>query len=553
MKLSRALSLFYLLFPSSIEGGKITKKKGEEQIRSKKKKSLSKSASINGVYSGLDTEDGTFQKLSIFCTDDLCDIVLSDIAFSTCIEITGNAYYGGVGIAKDVAKDSLDNFKIGLFCLERGQFEINPDTDTPLTTLTGDFSFLEDGIIRRSATGFSYFQISPNTDNTREGSISNGQYFGIDTEDGSSQLLEVFCKEGLCDITLQDISFSTCFSITRIPFYNGMGVARNIPEDSLDSFKIDIFCLQPGREEVDIYNDTPLSSLTGNLAALENGIIRRTGPGFIYSKKSTPGGPNKTGRWSAQDATNLSIKGLSILCSDSLCDIMLNDNRFSACNDAAFWNENQSGGFKSGAALAKDIPEDSLDDFDLKLFCHEGDAIDFDNDSPVSTIKGDLVFHEEGMVSFAGSETMFFNQYQYKGDDSTGKKVSKKRSTSNTQNIANGIYFGNDLDGGSPQTVSVLCYEGLCDIDLWDPSFRPCMALNGRNLWNGVATARGVSENSLDNFELSLFCLPKDQVVVDIDTDTPSSTLKGDFVLLQQAGIITLTAYGTNHFLVGPV
>jgi hypothetical protein len=120
-----------------------------------------------------------------------------------------------------------------------------------------------------------------------------GVYAGIDTEDATFQQLYIVCDndddkdEGvLCDITLQDARFSTCDQF--VPGTNGgVGIANEIPQNSIDDFKIDLYCLQPDEIEIDFSND-PTATLTGDIEILQDGSLRRTGPGFFYSKVSLP-------------------------------------------------------------------------------------------------------------------------------------------------------------------------------------------------------------------------------------------------------------------------
>ena len=64
-----------------------------------------------------------------------------------------------------------------------------------------------------------------------------------------------------------------------------MAVAAGVPEDSLDDFDLDLYCLQDGRTTIDIGSNTPEMTLKGNLVRLEGGAIRHTVADFIYFSK----------------------------------------------------------------------------------------------------------------------------------------------------------------------------------------------------------------------------------------------------------------------------
>jgi len=129
---------------------------------------------------------------------------------------------------------------------------------------------------------------STSDDNTSSIQSLTGYYFGIDTDDASSQKIELLCNEKLCDVTLGDSRFSTCErELGAGTFNTGVGIAKNVPVDSLDDFKIALYCLQEGETVIDL-DDDPTTYLTGDIELLPGGGIRRTGPGFSYSKSSVP-------------------------------------------------------------------------------------------------------------------------------------------------------------------------------------------------------------------------------------------------------------------------
>ena len=120
-----------------------------------------------------------------------------------------------------------------------------------------------------------------------------GVYNSVDTEDATVQNLLIVCDDdedkdegGICNITLQDARFSTCDQI--VPGTNGgVAIANGIPIDSINDFKFDLYCLQPGETVID-YNKDPTTTLPGDIEVLPDGSLRRTVPGFFYSKVSLP-------------------------------------------------------------------------------------------------------------------------------------------------------------------------------------------------------------------------------------------------------------------------
>ena len=137
-----------------------------------------------------------------------CHVPLSDRSFSTCQAITGNPFFTGVGLAKNVPRDSLDDFDIELYCLAEGQLEIDPSQE-PTGTLEGNLELDRVGILRRPGPEVTYLKISP--DDTAE-AVSVYKDFttpfsGTDTEDGSIQreFIEMCISSLVC--------FHDCFMI----------------------------------------------------------------------------------------------------------------------------------------------------------------------------------------------------------------------------------------------------------------------------------------------------------------------------------------------------
>ena len=103
--------------------------------------------------------------------------------------------------------------------------------------------------------------------------------------------LMFFCNEGLCYITLKDLSFSTCIkNFRRDNCLWGVALTRGIPQDTLDNFDLDLYCSKDFLEPID-YDSEPVAKFAGNLEFLGGGIIKRTTNGFTYfnfSKVKTP-------------------------------------------------------------------------------------------------------------------------------------------------------------------------------------------------------------------------------------------------------------------------
>ena len=113
-----------------------------------------------------------------------------------------------------------------------------------------------------------------------------GYYSGFDTEDGSPQSIALLCDEDekTCDVTLRDSRFSTCEQkLGTGTFFGGVGIAKGVPVTSLRDFQIELFCVENKGGSID-FTEEPTTTLTGDLEFLPNGQLRRTGPGFFYSK-----------------------------------------------------------------------------------------------------------------------------------------------------------------------------------------------------------------------------------------------------------------------------
>ncbi len=125
-----------------------------------------------------------------------------------------------------------------------------------------------------------------------------GVYAGVDTEDATQSQLYIVCdndedKGVLCDIMLRDPRFSACDKLNPGTTKHGVGIATEVPQDSIDDFLFDLYCLDPGEREID-YTKGPTTTLLGNIEILPDGSLRRTGPGLFYAKISLPGIKDET-------------------------------------------------------------------------------------------------------------------------------------------------------------------------------------------------------------------------------------------------------------------
>merc|ERR1711957_735061 len=212
-----------------------------------------------------------------------------DASFSTCINnIAGDIYLGGLAIARNIPQDSLDNFKLDLYCIDDiYQLSIGIDYNAdPVASLDGSMLFLEDGIIRRTGTNFVYFNrfrgdnLGGSSGKVNKAmTISNGKYRGAIYLDGSEDNVFPTCADGICQVTVFNQIFSNCIipATEFNPYYNGVGIARNVPEDSLDNFDMDIYCIKEG-QEIDFDDDKPTYTISYGLVLVDPpGTLLRPG------------------------------------------------------------------------------------------------------------------------------------------------------------------------------------------------------------------------------------------------------------------------------------
>jgi len=192
--------------------------------------------------------------------------------------------------------------------------------------------------------------------------------------------------------------------------------------------------------------------------------LQRTGPGFTYvkltetlTKKPFSGNRNVVQRLVGSDSEDGSPQAINVLCNEGLCDIYLFDPSFSTCI-------NKNGEiFGGGLAMALDIPQGSLDDFDLDLYCliqpmQSGPPPLINYTAPAAQLTGDLVLLGDGTYQRTGTGPGFYYFDAF-----------RPSSKSNSGLIENGAYDGNGFNIGIQQRVDVFCDNGICEVIFWAP------------------------------------------------------------------------------------
>ncbi|KAL7455667.1 hypothetical protein ACHAWC_007212 [Mediolabrus comicus] len=512
--------------------------------------------SLTGIYIGIDTEDATGQQLNIVCDDDdedkdevsLCNITLRDSRFSACDLLVPYSSDHGVGIAKDIPKDSIGNFQFELYCLKPGETEIDFNSD-PTTTLPGDIEILPDGSLRRTGPDFFYAKVSlpeikdengdevPDIDDEKFN--PNGSYRGLDLRDGSVQFMDLDCTRSECDILLSDSSWTSCKALLGQSFYQGVGIAKGVPRGSLSNFDIELYCLEDDVRFVN-YTREPDTILPGNLILDRDGILKRTGldTETTYIKI----GPNEVEEpFSVYEDFALSLVGLdtedasqqflTIDCKRGFCDIELADTSFSTCIDAIPGDI-----YLAGLAIATDVPQDSLDNFTLPLYCATnvsepiGFGIDIDYTAPAAILKGNFVFRQPGIIERTGPGFKYFSDFKGAGGD-------RALTTTGSR-----FYQGFRYDNGGSKLLFTSCQHKKCEVIIYSVIEPACIIPSGgRPFLNGVAVSSNVSEDSLDNFEIGLYCVPAGPgAKIDYNTQQPISTIKVSITPSDQRGTIRL-------------
>lgn len=184
-----------------------------------------------------------------------------------------------------------------------------------------------------------------------------------------------------------------------------------------------------------------------------------------------------------------------------------------------------------GVAIARGIDQNSLDDFTLDLYCatFEKPVIDIDLDEPTTTIPASLDLLEGGIFRDLITGENFYNTY-------SGNDLADKESSGSRTAIYNGIHTGSYLDSGFPVNTSIYCANKKCEIAFAAIRISACVGPTGLFIFNGSAFVKDVPEDSLDNFDVDVYCLKFNEQVGNLDV--PTFSRKGDFRVVQgHAGI----------------
>lgn len=296
----------------------------------------------------------------------------------------------------------------------------------------------------------------------------------------------------------------------------------------MDKFDIELYCLKKDERDID-YDREPDQILTGDLALVRDGILRRTGPGFRYAKTAPT--ENEEGfsvykdftqRLFGSDTEDGSIQSIGLVCKEGLCDIELGDSSFGTCI------ENIPGDtYLGGLATARGVPQDSLHDFELELFCFLGGPEGIDYTTPVARLKGNLVFLQDGIVQRTALGFKYFNGF---------------RGGARALTTGSNFYEGFRYDTGGEKDIRMLCQNGMCEVIIWSSIHPSCIGPSGgRAFLNGVAFNSAVPEESLEDFEIGLFCVPPgDGAEIDYETQNPITTLKASITSGDQSGTVHL-------------
>ena len=202
------------------------------------------------------------------------------------------------------------------------------------------------------------------------------------------------------------------------------------------------------------------------------------------------------------------------------------DSSFSSCKDK---NSGFAYAYLGGIAVANDVPQNSLHDFKLELFCVEDitslGSIDY-SVTPI-ILTGNLVFLENGIIRRTGPG---FNYFASSNLDLQTNEVS-------------GFYSGARLYDGGSQNLHIQCSSmGSCNIIVWTAINYECITgPTSRFIINGIAVAKGVSVDSLGSFNVDLYCVsPEAGVEIDYETDQPKKTFQAEILTNDNGAVVGL-------------
>mmetsp|Transcript_10390 Transcript_10390/g.28705 ORF Transcript_10390/g.28705 Transcript_10390/m.28705 type:complete len:149 (+) Transcript_10390:154-600(+) len=99
-----------------------------------------------------------------------------------------------------------------------------------------------------------------------------GLYKGIDKDDGSNQMVEVYCTKKYCNFALTDSYWTTCSG------NNGVGIIDGVTD--ISSIAMPLYCAGDDGGLIDVENPTATADFS--LEVILGGILRRTSNGRLY-------------------------------------------------------------------------------------------------------------------------------------------------------------------------------------------------------------------------------------------------------------------------------
>ena len=165
-------------------------------------------------------------------------------------------------------------------------------------------------------------------------------------------------------------------------------------------------------------------------------------------------------------------------------------------------------------------------------FCAPNFVQGIDYTSKVANLTGNLAFLQDGIVRRTGNGFDYYNNV-------------KKRKT------LDGYYIGGIIKfDGAELNQWRFCVHGLCEVILFTPITRECITgPSSRFTFNGIYINRSVPEDSLDDFDIDLYCTPPGAGgEIDYETQDPVKTIKAAIVQdNSRDGIVHLAMDGTEY------
>ena len=81
------------------------------------------------------------------------------------------------------------------------------------------------------------------------------------------------CKNKKCEVIIYSFIEPLCIGPSGgLPFFNGVAINKNVPEDSLDGFEIGLYCVPPGTgAEIDYETQDPILTMNASIAPGDQG------------------------------------------------------------------------------------------------------------------------------------------------------------------------------------------------------------------------------------------------------------------------------------------